>query len=52
MFLSILGFVLILIIITHLDLEERTNCWGMNSSPNSAELCSNLLIFLCFNEMT
>lgn len=30
---------------SHLDLQERTNCWGLNSSFNSAELFRNLFDF-------
>lgn len=47
---AIWGFVLILLTVHHLGLEERTNCWGPSASPNSAELCSNCLIFPYFNK--
>lgn len=36
------GFVLILLIVHLLGLEERTNCWGPSASLNSAELCSRI----------
>lgn len=51
MFVLILDFVLILFIVSHLNLEERTNCCGLSSSPNSAALFRNLLIFLYFTKM-
>lgn len=44
-----LALVLILFFVHHLDLKERTDCWGSSASPNSAELCSSRLIFLYFN---
>lgn len=45
------GFVLILLIVQLLGLEERSNCWGPSASPNFVELCSKCLIFPYFNKM-
>lgn len=32
-------------IVSHLDLEERTNCWGLSSSPDPVELRRTLFNF-------